>query len=130
MFVAPGPTDAPSGAASYRTSVESDLERARTEMGNGEFLAALTILDRLYRESPDNDALRRLTQEAEAAFVDKAWKHYLPKERVAVLARPLDQLEGEDLTPQEMFLLSRIDGTWTLKSIIQRIFKISLVFDL
>ena len=115
----PPPAAETSGAESYRTNVESELEQARAAMGRSEFLAALTILDRLYGEHPDNDALRRLTQEAEAAFVDKAWKHYLPGEKIAVLARPIEELEGEDLTPQEMFLLSRIDGTWTLKSIIQ-----------
>jgi hypothetical protein len=35
------------------------------------------------------------------------------------LTRPVDELETEDLSPQEFFLLSRIDGTWDVRSIIQ-----------
>jgi hypothetical protein len=107
------------GGAAFRTAFESALEVARTAMARGDFAEALEVLDGLYAEHPNDDSLRRLTQEAEAAFIDKAWKHYLPAERVVALTTPLDQLESQDLTPQEMFLLSRVDGTWTVKSIIQ-----------
>lgn len=103
----------------YRTALETALEVAREAMGAGNFAEALRILDSLYREHPDDDSLRRLTQEAEAAFIDKAWKHYLPGDRTVVLTAPLEELESHDLSPQEMFLLSRIDGTWTVKSIVQ-----------
>jgi hypothetical protein len=76
-------------------------------------------LDALYAECPGDESLRRLTAEAEAAFVEKAYRHYLPPAKVPVLTRPTESLESENLTPNEFFLLSRIDGTWELKSIIQ-----------
>ena len=34
-------------------------------------------------------------------------------------SKPMDGLKAEDLSPSEFFMLSRIDGTWDIKSIIQ-----------
>jgi hypothetical protein len=101
-----------------------DLENAtvadaRRLMSEGELEAALDILDRLYSRSPGDDALRRLTAEAEAAFVGKAYQHYLPAHKVPILNSALESMSSESLTPQEFFLLSRIDGSWDVKSIIQ-----------
>jgi len=99
-------------------SIEHNLEKARRLMSESQFESALEILDSTYREHPD-ESLRRLTAEAEAALVEKAYRHYLPPAKVLVLTRESDSLETEDLSPSEFFLLSRIDGTWDIKSIIQ-----------
>jgi hypothetical protein len=64
--------------------------------------------------------LRRLAAEAEAAFIDRAYRHWLPQHKVPVLTRPAEELAVEArLTPAEFFLLSRIDGLWDIRSIIQ-----------
>jgi hypothetical protein len=88
-------------------------------MDRGDFDAALDLLDRRYRAEPGSEALRRLLAEAELAFVEKAYRHYLPAEKILVLERPVEELTGEALSPAEFFLLSRIDGTWNVKSIVQ-----------
>ncbi len=88
-------------------------------MAQGDVEGALDILDRLYRKNPGDDALRRLTAEAEAAFVGKAYRHYLPADKVPILRSSLESMSSQSLTPQEFFLLSRIDGAWDVKSIIQ-----------
>lgn len=100
-------------------TLEDDLaeSRARTERGDVE--GALDLLDRRYRTDPGNEALRRLLAETEIAFLEKAYRHYLPAGKLVVLARPIDSLKDERLSPAEFFLLSRIDGTWDVKSIIQ-----------
>jgi hypothetical protein len=100
-------------------SLSHRLEQARLLMSNAEFEPALELLDDLYREYPGDESLRRMTAEAEAAFAEKAYRYFLPPAKVPVLLRPLEELESENLTPTEFFLLSRIDGTWNLKSIIQ-----------
>jgi hypothetical protein len=105
--------------AGHRPEVEHDLERASRLLSKGDFDGALQVLDPLYATHPENESLRRLTSEAEAAFVEKAYKHYLPAEKIPVLVEPLESLEAVDLTPQEYFMLSRIDGTWNLKAVIQ-----------
>jgi len=111
----------PSDAAPESTV---DLEGATVAhaselMVGGDLEGALDILDNLYRKNPGDDALRRLTAEAEAAFVGKAYQHYLPADKVPILKSSLDSMSSESLTPQEFFLLSRIDGSWDIKSIIQ-----------
>ncbi len=99
--------------------LDMGLILARQFMADGEFDAALEILDQIYRKNPNNESLRRLTQEAEVAFMEKARKYYMPEEKIPVLTRPVAELETEDLSPQEFFLLSRIDGAWDVRSIIQ-----------
>ncbi len=47
------------------------------------------------------------------------WKHLLPEEQIPVLTKPIDSLSAESISPEEFFLLSRIDGSWNIKSIIQ-----------
>ena len=95
------------------------LERARVHMRQGEFESALDILDGLRAEFPGDESLRRLTAEAEAAFVEKAYRYFLPPAKIPVLARAAEQLTAQALTPTEFFLLSRIDGVWDVKSIVQ-----------
>lgn len=110
---APAPAPAPSVVA------EGDLEFARRLLNRGEFDSALEILDRAYKAQPGDEALRRLLAEAEASFVEKSYKHYLPPTKIVTLQRAAETLTAERLSPTEFFLLSRIDGTWDVKSIIQ-----------
>jgi hypothetical protein len=98
---------------------EGDLEFARRLLNRGEFDSALEILDRAYRAQPGDEALRRLLAEAEASFVEKAYRHFLPPSKVVTLLQAAESLTAESLSPTEFFLLSRIDGTWDVKSIIQ-----------
>ena len=42
----------------------------------------------------------------------------LPPDKTPSVVRDLDELKDENLTPEEVFLLSRIDGSWDLKSIV------------
>jgi hypothetical protein len=95
------------------------LETSRKLALRGEHDAALDLLQAVYRVHPQDDALRRLVAEAEIAFVDRAYRHDLPAAKVPVLVQAVESLTGEDLSPAEFFLLSRIDGSWNVKSIIQ-----------
>jgi hypothetical protein len=97
----------------------SDLEFARRLLNRGEYDSALEILDRAYKAQPSDEALRRLLAEAEASFIEKAYRHFLPPSKIVTLRRVAETLTAEQLSPTEFFLLSRIDGTWDIKSIIQ-----------
>jgi len=100
-------------------SLAQSLEQARVDMNNGEYENALEILDRLYREYPGDESLRRLTSEAEVAFIEKAYRHFLPPSKIPRLTRPVEEMSTETISSTEFFLLSRIDGSWDVKSIIQ-----------
>jgi len=110
--------DRPAAAAPSAVD-EGDLEFARRLLNRGEFDSALEILDRAYKAQPGDEALRRLLAEAEASFVEKAYRHFLPPSKIVTLPRTVESLTAESLSPTEFFLLSRIDGTWDVKSIIQ-----------
>jgi len=113
----PAEVEAIEGSDAHR--LHSQLEAARRLMADSEFEAALEILDHLYRRFPGDESLRRLSAEAEAAFVEKAYRHYLPPAKIPALTKPVAGLDSEKLSPSEFFLLSRIDGSWDVKSIIQ-----------
>jgi hypothetical protein len=98
---------------------DTGLERASRLMAQGELEAALDLLDALYREHPGDHSLGRLIAEAEAVFIDKCYRHDVPTDKIPILTCPVESLASEALTPQEFFLLSRIDGSWDVKSIIQ-----------
>jgi hypothetical protein len=118
----PAPAAAPAGgkpAAPAARVEEGDLEFARRLLNRGEFDSALEILDRAYKSQPGDEALRRLLAEAEASFIEKAYRHYLPPTKIVTLSTSVEALTAEKLSPTEFFLLSRIDGTWDVKSIIQ-----------
>ena len=113
------PTEVELAGSSEAYQLTHRLERARVKMGEGEFENALEILDGLYKEYPADESLRRLTAEAETAFVDKAYRHFLPPNKIPRLTRPVESLTTEGISPTEFFLLSRVDGTWDVKSIVQ-----------
>ncbi|HEX9427402.1 MAG TPA: hypothetical protein VGA64_06400, partial [Candidatus Polarisedimenticolia bacterium] len=41
-----------------------------------------------------------------------------PAKKIPVLKQPLESLINQDLSPEEVFLVSRVNGSWDLKSII------------
>ena len=62
---------------------------------------------------------REARKNSAMAFIEKAYRHYLPPTKVPFLTRPLESLTGESMSPVEFFPASRIDGTWDVRSIIQ-----------
>ncbi len=96
-----------------------ELDAARALIQRGDYEGACDVLNGLHRSRPADEALSRLLAEAEAAFVEKAYRHYFPPGKVPVLKRPIETLTGEDLSPVEFFLLSRMNGSWDVRSIVQ-----------
>ncbi len=115
----PAPPETTVSGAAPSLVDEGDLDFARRLLNRGEFESALEILDRAYKAQPGDEALRRLLAEAEASFIEKAYKHFLPPNKIVTLQRVAESLTAEQLSPTEFFLLSRIDGSWDVKSIIQ-----------
>ncbi len=98
---------------------DAELANARKLLASDEFEPALEALDRLYRAKPQNESLRRLAREAETAFVDQAYRHFVPAERIPVLAVPDVELEQASLSPTEFYMVSRFDGNWDVRSIVR-----------
>jgi len=104
---APAPAESP----------EAVLRAARASINRGEVEEALALLDRARDAGLRSPEMNTLVQAAEQAFIERAYRHYLPPGKVPVLKRPLESLVDESLTPEEVFLVSRVNGAWDLRSI-------------
>jgi hypothetical protein len=114
---APPPATAGTAADAPGPSVEQSLALARECLGLGNAEEALALLDVLRDAGVKTPEMHALTQEAERYFVERAYRFYLPPGKVPVLRRPLESLVGEALSPEEVFLVSRVNGAWDLRAI-------------
>ncbi len=92
------------------------LAAAREHLEKGDPETTLTLLEDEGGADPETRDLRR---QAEEAFLEKVYGEEFPRGAVPQLARPLHELTGEALRPEEFFLLSRIDGNVSLGDIIE-----------
>jgi hypothetical protein len=113
----PAPPAAPPPGATDE-GVASLVRQAKRLADDGEFDAALTLLhEALSSDSTSSDA-RGLQPRIENAFIEQTYRLELPPEAIPELSRPLEELTATNLQPEEFYLVSRIDGLWDLKSII------------
>ena len=88
----------------------------RLDAGDPE--AAVDLLQRALSGAPCDLEIKKLYAKACAAFREKVHASELPPDRAPVVVRSLDDLKDQNLTPEEVFLLSRINGSWDLESIV------------
>jgi hypothetical protein len=98
--------------------LEPVLEAVRACMTRGESEEALALLESAHQAGLRSAELSALGEEAERYFVERAYRHYLPPGKIPVLKRPLESLVNETLSPAEMFLVSRVNGSWDLRAIV------------
>jgi len=114
---APAPEDSGPGDRPP-DSPEVLLARGRERLASGRSEEAIEILQQALAATSRDLELQNLYDAACRDFREKAYGRFLPPTSIPTLIRGLDTLTGEALTPEEVFLISRIDGTWDLKSII------------
>jgi hypothetical protein len=115
---AAAPAPGTAAAAAPPPEIAPVLEAARACMTRGEAEEALALIDAAHEAGVRSADLVALAQEAEGYFVERAYRHYLPPGKIPVLKRPLESLLDEALSPAEMFLVSRVNGAWDLRSIV------------
>lgn len=95
----------------------SMIAAAKEMIKSGDSEGALVLLDKIgsAASGPEVNALRQV---AEEHFIERAYRHYLPPHKIPVLKKPLESLVNQDLSPEEGFLVSRVNGSWDLRSII------------
>lgn len=93
------------------------LETARERLDKGDPESALTLLQG--DAAADDPQAAELLKRAERAFLNKIYREEFPQRAVPELARPLQELTNEVLRPEEFFLLSRLDGNWSVRDIVE-----------
>lgn len=101
-----------------RKSLQGLLEEARSLLRAGEGEACLKIIEEARPLGPHDTALVALARDAQEAFAAMVYRDGLRPTLVPVPTRSLDRLQKESLTPEQMFILSRADGTWDISSIV------------
>lgn len=70
-------------------------------------------------QDPYNPLARTLLEKAEAGFAEAFFQEVAPRNAVPELGVPLAHLQGYDLSPQEGFLVTRVNGSWDIAAILQ-----------
>jgi len=98
---------------------EDALAEGRKLLDMGEVEKALDLVERAAVEDREGaPALRSLLKDIQDAFVERTYRYQLPPEKVPFLVRPLESLTEEKLTPQEGFLITRINGEWSVRDVV------------
>jgi hypothetical protein len=116
LAVAPAGSDGKGGPAAETTSdlmARADLLLEAQKAGE-----AIDLLQRAAQSRPSDLAIKKKLEDAEAMFVERAYRHFLPPGQIPVLKKDMESLTGETLTPQEVFLVSRMNGSWTVKDVV------------
>jgi hypothetical protein len=111
-------SEAPAAARPPADTPQALMEAAKELIKSGDSEGALMILEKARKSAGKNPEMNALIQVAEEHFIDKAYRHYLPPKKIPVLKKPLETLMSQDLSPEEGFLVSRVNGSWDLRSII------------
>ena len=97
--------------------VSPDLVQAAERLYQaGDYEAVLTLCQNMDLEGENE--LRAMVRRCEEKFVEQAYDGSLSPERVPVLSKPVNDMLAEKLSPEEYFLISRIDGVWDIRSIV------------
>jgi uncharacterized protein DUF4388 len=79
---------------------------------------ALSLLEQIAGTAEKSSEVGELMKVAEVNLIDRLYRGSLPPKQIPYLKRPLEQMKDEILTPEEVFLVSRVNGSWDLKSIV------------
>jgi hypothetical protein len=79
---------------------------------------ALNIVHRVLQEDPKNKRAQELLNEAEEQFIKRVYERDLAPDDVPKIFISPSDLNHEALSPQEGFLVSRINGSWDVQSIV------------
>lgn len=109
----------PPEEATYAQMERGFLEEAVKALDEKRYQEAANLYRFLARHSPDDEEIRRGLELAEEALSQSFFKEIMPTTTVLELAIPLEQLSRQDLTPQEGYLASRVNGSWDIASILK-----------
>jgi len=109
-------SETPGGGAVQAAS--DAFRQAKELVRSGAYEEALVILDQMHSAGEKSGEVSDLMKVAEVNLIDRLYRGALPARKVPTLVRPLESLMNEALTPEEVFLVSRVNGSWDLKSIV------------
>lgn len=111
--------DSSAGAAEDEVSSQALLRSAEKHLAAGKFEVALRHLRAARSLVPDSRTVAQALKDAQAKIQAEVEAAGVRLEAIPKLAVDLENITKLDLTPQEGFILTRINGTYDLKSILK-----------
>jgi hypothetical protein len=93
------------------------IENAKILLSEQQFDEAREVLSTAINLDPDNTGARNLMQQLRFAQLEYLYQQ-LPPHKIPVLTAPRDKLSKYQLNPRENFLVSRVNGTWDVATLI------------
>ena len=90
---------------------------ASRELDRGNSPKALSLIQAVLEQQPDNGAAQSLLARAERKFIERMYQDFSPA-GVPKIVISTEDLGQKEIGPQEGFMLSRINGEWDLQSIL------------
>jgi hypothetical protein len=91
---------------------------ARRELKEDNVELALSVVQQVLQREPKNEDAQALLAQTEERFIKKVYDSALSPHSIPnILVQP-DSLTTEQISPQEGFVLSRINGVWDVQSIL------------
>jgi hypothetical protein len=104
---------------SYEDIQRGFLEEAAKALEDRRFHEAANLYRYLSKVNPEDEEVRRGLALAEEGISQTFFQDEVPLSTILELAVPMEQLAKQDLTPQEGYLASRINGSWDIASILK-----------
>ncbi len=111
------PTTDTTAGGSDALDPEALLNSAAERLGEGDLARAVRYLRSAGSMAPDTADMKAKLAEIERQIRAKIEREGIKITTVPKLAMPMDQLMGLDVSAQEGFILTRVDGSYDLKSI-------------
>lgn len=96
---------------------EDMVAHASLELDRGNSPKALSLIQAVLEQQPNNGAAQALLAKAERKFIERMYQEFSPA-GVPKIVISTEELAEKDVGPQEGFMLSRINGEWDLQSIL------------
>ncbi len=113
------PVTAPMPAFQEDDEVEGLLQRAQQALRNKEYEKVQRLLRAAENLNPNHARARSAIKGAEAAIMVDLRKQGLSDNRVPRVTKSLEEITTMNFTPNEGFMLSRINGQWDIGSLIK-----------
>jgi len=105
-------------AAAGPEASEGKLQQVKDRLASGSLLEALTLLQDLLEAQPGNSEASALLAATEPHFVEQTYRETLTPQTIPKLQASLEIVMTMGLGPKEGFILSRINGSWDVRSIL------------
>ncbi|HEY5610619.1 MAG TPA: DUF4388 domain-containing protein [Thermoanaerobaculia bacterium] len=99
--------------------VESLLARSETALKAKDFEKTLRLLKAAQNLDPESAKVKKALKHAESSIASALNKEGVVESKIPQLRKPLDEIGDMNFGPNEGFILSRINGSWNIGSIVK-----------